>query len=121
MSTTCHPFNRTSIHPTHNRSPHPLTHGAQKAVFDGLAQEIVGACLHSLRTAAHWLAIKQGVANGQLFLIKHLILLREQTQPFDIDTSLTEISLDFSPFRGVCVCVCVSACVCVCVCVCVCM
>eukprot|EP00047_Mylnosiga_fluctuans_P015368 m.45508 g.45508 ORF g.45508 m.45508 type:complete len:750 (-) comp5887_c0_seq1:1435-3684(-) len=78
-----------------------LSRCLNKGVFDGLAQEVVGACLQSLRTAGRWISIKQGVAHGQLFLVKHLILLREQTAPFEVDTQLTEFSLDFSHARDV--------------------
>eukprot|EP00053_Salpingoeca_punica_P018510 m.181918 g.181918 ORF g.181918 m.181918 type:complete len:779 (-) comp17449_c0_seq1:1349-3685(-) len=70
-----------------------------REVCKGLSQEIVSHCVHALSSASRVIAAKSGAMHGQLFLIKHLLLLREQIAPFDVDFETTEISLDFSTVR----------------------
>lgn len=73
-----------------------LYHSQESAVFTGLAQEAVEVCSISLQKASKLIARKSSLMDGQLFLIKHLLILREQIAPFDIEFSVTHKELDFS-------------------------
>ena len=58
-------------------------------------------CITSLVAASQ--QIKQRRASsvdGELFLIKHLLILREQIVPFNVDFSVKETGLDFSKIKG---------------------
>ena len=69
-------------------------------VFEDLAQQAVGACLEALQRAAQMITTNKGAVDGDLFLVKHLLVLREQLTPFDISLSATKRRLDFAPTRG---------------------
>ena len=68
-------------------------------IFQGLAQEVLTACTSSLHAACNAISERKGLINGQLFLIKHLLILREQMTPFQVQLSVTEHSLDFSKLK----------------------
>ncbi|THG12269.1 hypothetical protein TEA_003726 [Camellia sinensis var. sinensis] len=68
----------------------------EPTVFTGLAQEAVEVCSDSIQKASRLIAKKASPMDGQLFLIKHLLILREQIAPFDIEFSVTHKELDFS-------------------------
>lgn len=61
-----------------------------------MAQETVSECCHSLLYASRLISKNQSVYDGQLFLIQHLMILREQITPFDINFCITCKELDFS-------------------------
>ncbi|KAJ9168110.1 hypothetical protein P3X46_019672 [Hevea brasiliensis] len=68
----------------------------EPSVFTGLAQEAVEVCSLSIQKASKLIAKRTTAMDGQLFLIKHLLILREQIAPFDIEFSVTYKELDFS-------------------------
>ncbi|KAM1587534.1 conserved oligomeric Golgi complex subunit 3-like isoform X2 [Malus sylvestris] len=65
-------------------------------VFTGLAQEVVEVCSESIQKAGKLITKRSSPMDGQLFLLKHLLILREQIAPFDIEFSVTHKELDFS-------------------------
>uniref|UniRef100_A0A4W3J795 Conserved oligomeric Golgi complex subunit 3 n=1 Tax=Callorhinchus milii TaxID=7868 RepID=A0A4W3J795_CALMI len=70
-----------------------------RAVFQGLSQEALSACIQSLLAAADSITKNKTQTDGQLFLIKHLLILREQIAPFHTDFAIKEISLDLKKTR----------------------
>ncbi|RHZ56100.1 hypothetical protein Glove_406g88 [Diversispora epigaea] len=65
------------------------------SIFDDIAQEVVLLCLHSLLSASDIITKKSRI-DGQLFLIKHLLILKEQIASFDTQFVHEEKDLDFS-------------------------
>jgi hypothetical protein len=71
-----------------------------KASFQGLSQETLSMCVQSLIKASDSITKTKSVMDGQLFLIKHLLILREQIAPFHIDFAVKEMALDFSKIKN---------------------
>lgn len=73
----------------------------EKPIFQGLSQEVLSACLQSVEMAADAISTnpKKAKSDGQLFQIKHLLILREQIVPFQVDFQVRETSLDFSKIK----------------------
>eukprot|EP00271_Cylindrocystis_brebissonii_P007614 TRINITY_DN21191_c0_g1_i1.p1 TRINITY_DN21191_c0_g1~~TRINITY_DN21191_c0_g1_i1.p1 ORF type:complete len:848 (+),score=186.53 TRINITY_DN21191_c0_g1_i1:421-2964(+) len=65
-------------------------------IFTGLAQEAVGVCSQSIQRASKTITRKASPMDGQLFMIKHLLILREQIAPFDIEFAVTVREMDFT-------------------------
>lgn len=70
-----------------------------RPIFQGLSQEALTYCIHSLATAAQSIATNKSSIDGKLFEIKHLLILREQIAPFRVDFTMKETSLDFSKVK----------------------
>src|SRR5579862_1507050 len=57
----------------------------KSAVFDDLAHQVVHLCIQSLFTASTLLITKKSRLDADLFLVKHLLILKEQIGAFDIE------------------------------------
>jgi hypothetical protein len=65
-------------------------------VFEDMALQSVQACSKALFDGAKFIERRRGVRHSDLFLVKHLLILREQLSPFDIELRSVERQLDFS-------------------------
>jgi len=73
-----------------------IYHLVHSAVFDSLAHQIVHLCILSLFHASTLLSNKSTQLDADLFLIKHLLILKEQIGAFDIEYVRPETEIDFS-------------------------
>ncbi|XP_077988329.1 conserved oligomeric Golgi complex subunit 3-like [Glandiceps talaboti] len=71
----------------------------EKTIFQGLSQEILYVCIMSLVSASQAIIKRKGPVDGTLFLVKHLLILREQIAPFHVEFAIRETALDFSKMR----------------------
>ncbi|KAJ5211688.1 uncharacterized protein N7498_003334 [Penicillium cinerascens] len=65
-------------------------------VFDDLAHQVVHQTTLSLTNACTLISGKSTAADGQLFLMSHLLILKQQIVAFDIEYVAPDVSLDFS-------------------------
>ncbi|XP_068626505.1 conserved oligomeric Golgi complex subunit 3 [Battus philenor] len=72
----------------------------EKRVFQGLAQEAISLCVQSIDNAAKQISATKTNIDGELFQIKHLLILREQIAPFQVDFVIKETTLDFSNVKN---------------------
>ena len=73
----------------------------QKLTFQGLSQEVLLACIESLESASIQIRQRKGSINSYLFIIKYLLIIREQITPFQIDQSIKEVYLDFTRTKSI--------------------
>ncbi|TPX56813.1 hypothetical protein PhCBS80983_g04242 [Powellomyces hirtus] len=69
------------------------------ATFEELAQEAVDCCRKSLVLASNVISSKQTKLDGQFFLIKNLLMLREHITPYTLSFVRKEEVLDFTALR----------------------
>ncbi|KAK3708141.1 Golgi transport complex subunit 3 [Vermiconidia calcicola] len=69
-------------------------------VFDDLAHRIVHSTIASLIYASQQVSSKKTVQDGQLFLIVHLLHLKQQIVAFDIEFIPPEVEFDFSSYTN---------------------
>lgn len=70
-----------------------------RPIFQGLSQEALTICVGTIVKASNMISANKNVINGELFQIKHLLILREQIAPFQVDFTVKEMSLDFSKMK----------------------
>ncbi len=76
----------------------PINVASQSTVFDDLAHNIVHQTTLSLQHASTLVTQRpnNSAVDGRLFLIKHLLILKQQIVAFDIEYVTPEVSFDFS-------------------------
>ena len=67
-----------------------------RASLQGLCQEILGMCVESLLDAEQKMRETRKPLDASLFLVKHLLIVREQTAPFRGSMTQRETRVDFS-------------------------
>ena len=70
-----------------------------KAIFQGVSLEAIAACIDSLQAAALSINSTTSATHAALFQIKHLLILREQLAPFQVESSIKETYLDWSKVK----------------------
>ncbi|KAH8266638.1 hypothetical protein KR018_004801 [Drosophila ironensis] len=70
-----------------------------RPIFQGLSQEALKLCIQSVSYASGKISAAKTPIDGELFEIKHLLILREQIAPFRVDFTVKETSLDFSKVK----------------------
>ena len=60
----------------------------------------MAACMTSLEIASSQIVKRKSLIDGQLFLIKHLLIVREQIAPFHIECTFREVNVDFNRVKS---------------------
>lgn len=69
-------------------------------IFDDLAHQIVHQTTLSLVTASTMISKAASPTDGNLFLLKHLLLLKQQIVAFDIEFVSADVNIDFNSFTA---------------------
>ena len=72
----------------------------EMSVFEDFARRGVLLCVNALRSGADKVKRKGSPLHGDLFLVRHLLILREQLIPFEIRLNTVERQLDWSGTRS---------------------
>lgn len=70
-----------------------------KSIFQGISQEALTYCIESVCAAGVQIRQRKSNIDGELFVIKHLLILREQIAPFRVNFTVKETSLDFTKVK----------------------
>lgn len=70
-----------------------------RSIFQGLSQEALTYCIESVSSAGAQIKSRKSVIDGELFEVKHLLILREQIAPFRVNFTVKETSLDLSKVK----------------------
>ncbi|KAK0085222.1 hypothetical protein PV325_005557 [Microctonus aethiopoides] len=70
-----------------------------RPVFQSLSREAITYCVESIEVARDKIETRATELDAELFQIKHLLILREQLAPFQVDFTVKEYSLDFSKVK----------------------
>ncbi|XP_057364562.1 conserved oligomeric Golgi complex subunit 3-like [Daphnia carinata] len=76
-----------------------LYRSVDRSTFQGLSQEVLAAACAALANASSQIMSNKTTLDAHLFHIKHLLILREQIAPFQVDFAVKEMSLDFSSVK----------------------
>ena len=70
-----------------------------RPVFQSLSREAIDYCVQSIETAKEKIEARSSLLDAELFQVKHLLILREQIAPFQVDFTVKEYCLDFSKVK----------------------
>ncbi|KAF7992085.1 hypothetical protein HCN44_001410 [Aphidius gifuensis] len=70
-----------------------------RPVFQSLSHDAITFCVESVENAKEKIQQRSTEIDALLFQIKHLLILREQIAPFQVDFTIKEYSLDFSKVK----------------------
>eukprot|EP01137_Pigoraptor_chileana_P026175 Opistho-2@96742 len=84
---------------THAHDPLALHRCVDRHVFEVLSHDLVSTCMGTLVDASAMISARKGSIDGQLFLIKHLLILREHIAPFGTNFAIREKNLDFNRLK----------------------
>ncbi|XP_067948240.1 conserved oligomeric Golgi complex subunit 3-like [Watersipora subatra] len=76
-----------------------LSRCIDSTTFQGLSQEALSFCIQSLQIAKKLITSRKSALDGQLFYIKHLLIIREQISPFHAAFAVKETQLAFGHIK----------------------